>query len=143
MGEIAHLGEEGEDLVAACAAAGAELEPAFSDVIEHRHALGDLHGMVHLGERVEDPRADVDPLGGMGKVAGDDVVGRQVGVLVEEMVLGQPHVLEPGPIRSLHQLEVVHDHIVFGVGFVLAPRLGYEVLDEKPKFHDVHPPRWR
>ena len=80
--------EEPEDLVAARATAGAELEASFRDVIEHRDALGELGRMVHLWQRIEDARPDVDSFGGMRQVAGDDVVGRQMRILVEEMVLG-------------------------------------------------------
>ena len=54
------LGEEAEDLVAPGAAAGAELEAAVGEVVEHRHPLGDLGRVVDLGERVEDARAEVD-----------------------------------------------------------------------------------
>ena len=61
-----------------------------------------LGRVVHLGRRVEDARTDVNPLCGVGQVAGDGVVGRHVGVLVEEVVLGKPHVLEPRLVRRYH-----------------------------------------
>ena len=59
------LGEEAEDLVAARAAAGAELEAPVGEVVEHRDALGDLRRVVHLRQRVEDARAEVDALGAL------------------------------------------------------------------------------
>ena len=102
-------GRKPEDLVAARAAAGAELEAAVGEVVEHRDALGDLRRVVHLRERVEDARADVDALGGVREVAGDHVVGREVRVLVEEVVLGDPHVLEPGAVGGLDGRELVHE----------------------------------
>ena len=61
--EVLHLGQEAEDLVAARAAAGAELEAAAGEVVEHRDLLRHLRRVVHLGERVEDARAEVDALG--------------------------------------------------------------------------------
>ena len=59
------LGEEAEDLVAARAAPGAELEAPVGEVVEHRDLLGDLGRVVHLRQRVEDARAEVDALGGV------------------------------------------------------------------------------
>ena len=82
-------------LVGAGPAAGTELEPAVREVVEHRDALGHLRRVVHLRQRVEDARADVDALGGVRQLAGDDVVGRQVRVLGEEVVLGRPRVEAP------------------------------------------------
>ena len=46
--EVLHAGEEAEDLVAARAAAGAELEAAVGEVVEHGHPLGHLGRVVHL-----------------------------------------------------------------------------------------------
>ena len=60
-------------------------------------------GWFTCGQRVEDARADVDALGGVREVAGDHVVGRQVRVLVEEVVLGDPHVLEAGLVGGLRR----------------------------------------
>ena len=85
------------------ASAGAELEAAVRHVVEHGDALGDLCRVVHLRQRVEDARADVDALGGVREIAGEHVVGRQVGVLVEEVVLRQPYVLEAGFVGGLRE----------------------------------------
>ena len=74
--------------MAAGAAARAELETTLRDVIEHRHALGELGGMVHLRQRIEDARADVHAFGGVRQITGDDVIGREMRVLVEEVMLG-------------------------------------------------------
>ena len=73
----------------------------LGEVVEHGDPLGDLRRVVHLRQRVEDARADVDALGRVGEVAGDHVVGREVRVLVEEVVLGDPHVLEAGLVGGL------------------------------------------
>ena len=103
------------------AAAGAELEAALGEMVEHRDALGDLRGVVHLGEWVEDARADVDALGGLGEITGHHVVGRQVRVLVEEVVLGEPHVLEPGSVGRLHRRDLVHEGAMLGLDRIVAP----------------------
>ena len=50
-----------------------------------------------------------------GEVAEEHVVGREVRVLVEEVVLGDPDVLEAGLVGRLHDLEVVHEHVVLGL----------------------------
>ena len=88
----------------------------LGEVVEHGHPLGHLGRVVDLGQRVEDARAEVDALGGVGQVAEDHVVGRQVRVLVEEVVLGDPDVLEAGLVGRLGDLEVLHERVVLGVG---------------------------
>ena len=108
----------------------------LGEVVEHGDALGDLRRVVHLGERVEDARADVDALGRVREIAGDDVVGREVRVLVEEVVLGEPHVLEPGAIGGLDGGDLVHERPVLGLGEVFAsPERRVVSLDEQPKLH--------
>ena len=58
--------------------------------------------------------------GGLGEIPGHHVVGREVRVLVEEVVLGEPHVLEPGAIGRLDRGELVHERSVLGLGEVVA-----------------------
>jgi hypothetical protein len=121
--------------VAARAAAGAELEPALRDVVEHRGALGDLGRVVHLWQRVEDRGDDVDALGPAGDEAGEDVVGRAVRVLVQEVVLGEEHVLEAGLVGRLDRAQLLEDRVVLGIRVALTPEVGDVVLDEDPEFH--------
>ncbi len=121
--------------MAARAAAGAELEAAVGDVVEHGHPLGHLGRVVDRGQGVEDARAQVDPLGGVGQVAEDHVVGGEVGVLVEEVVLGDPDVLEAGLVGGQDEVEVLHDDVVLGVRFHVPPGRGNEILNEDPKLH--------
>ena len=129
-GQVLHAGEEAQDLVAARPPAGAELEAALGQVVEHGHPLGHLGRVVDLGQRVEDPRPQVDAIGGVGQVAEDHVVGRQVGVLVEEVVLGDPHVLEAGLVGRLDDLELVHEGVVLGFGILLPAKVGRVPLNE-------------
>jgi hypothetical protein len=65
-----------------------------------------LAGWLTWGKRVEDARAEVDALGGVGQVAEEGVVGREVGVLVEEVVLAGPDVLEARPCRRRRRSRV-------------------------------------
>ncbi len=73
------------------------------------------------------------------EVPEEHLVGRQVRVLVEEVVLGGPHVLEAGAIRGLDELELVHQRVVLGLGVDVASELRRVPLDEDPEFHHVPP----
>ena len=134
LGEVLHVRQESEDLVAARAPSGPELEAALGEVVQHGHALGHLRRMVHLWERVEDPCAEVDPLRRPGQIAQHDVVGREVRVLVEEVVLGDPRVLEAGPVGRLDELYLPHERRVLGPG---SPSGGARdvALNEEAEFH--------
>src|ERR1700730_7804440 len=72
----------------------------------------------------------MDALGGVRQVTQDDVAGRQVGVLVEEVVLRRPHILETGLVGGLDHFDVVHDRNVLGVGDRLTKRLVDGGLEE-------------
>src|SRR5579859_2883238 len=76
----------------------------------------------------------MDALGGVRQVTQDDVAGRQVGVLVEEVVLRRPHILETRLVGCLDHFDVVHDRNVLGVGNRLAKRLVDGGLDEDAEF---------
>ena len=105
-------------------------------MVEHRDALGDLGGMVHLRERVEDARPDVDALGRLREVAGHHVVGGEMRVLVEEVVLREPYVLESGAIGGFDCGDLVHERAVLGSGEVIAPPERRVVsLDEDSELH--------
>jgi hypothetical protein len=129
------IGEEAEDLVASRSATGAELEPVAREMVEHGHPLGHLGRMIDLGQGVEDARADVRTLGGVGQVAQDHVVGREVGVLLQEVVLTGPDILEPRLVGCLRQGDVFHERRVLGVG--ISRRLPFRnvSLDENSKLH--------
>ncbi len=99
--------EKTKDLVAARAAASAELHPPERQVVQHRHPLGQLGRVVDLGKGIEDARTEVDPLCRASEVAEHDVIGGQVGVLVEKVVLGRPDVFETGPVGGLRVLDVI------------------------------------
>ena len=88
------------------------------------------------------PEPEVDALRGMGQVAEDDVVGRQVRILVEKVVFGGPDVLEPGLVSRDDGLQILHDRVVLGHG-IYGPSAGGDViLDEEPELHGRPPDSW-
>ena len=80
-----------------------------SSTTEQRDPLRDTRGVVHRRRDVEDARAEVDPRRGGGEVAEEHLVGREVRVLGEEVVLGHPGVLEADTFGRLHDRDLVHD----------------------------------
>ena len=50
-----------------------------------------------------------------------------------------PHVLEAGGVGGLHQLELVHERVVLGLGVHVLAELRRVPLDEDPEFHHVPP----
>src|SRR5690606_30554253 len=88
-----------------------------------------------LGERVEDAGADVDVLRRVRQVAADDVVGRQVRVLVEEVMLRDPDVLEPDLVGDPHRFELIHEHLVLRFRITCSTELRVVALDEKSELH--------
>lgn len=137
---VRDAGQESEDLVAARAAAGAELEAALGEVVEHGDLLGHLDRVVHGGERVEDAGAEVDALGGVGEVGEEHLVRRQVRVLLQEVVLGGPGVLEAGLVGLDDVLGLLDQRLVLCLGVDLGPRLRHVSLHEEPEFQGVHRP---
>ncbi len=83
------------------------------------------------------PGPQVDPLGGVGQVAQHDIVGREVRVLVQEVVLGHPHVLEARLVGRLDHFELVHEGMVLGVRINVLPEFGDVSLNEKAEFHAI------
>ena len=61
-------------------------------------------------------------------------------VLVEEVVLRAPHVLEGVLVGRLGDLDVAHDALVLGVGVGVALELGDEQLGEDAELHGDLPP---
>jgi hypothetical protein len=104
-------------------------------VVEQGHVLGDAHRLVDRGGDVEDGRAQVDPLG-LGRAEGQEGLGPgHVGVLVQEVVLGAPHVLEGVGVGRLGDLHVAEDAPVLGVRVAVPLELGHEQLGEHSELH--------
>ena len=82
------------------------------------------------------PGADVDALRGLREVPAHHVVGRQVRVLVEEVMLGEPHVFEARPIGGLHCGQLVHEDEMLRFHRIAAPaELRVVSLNEKSELH--------
>lgn len=135
---IGHTRYEPEDLVRASTASAAELEAVLGEMVEHGDLLGDLHGVVDLGERVEDAGAEVDPVGGVCEVAEVDVVGGEVRVLLQEVVFGGPGVLEAGPVGLDDVLGLLHQRLVLGERVGLGA-LAHVSLYKEPEFQGGSP----
>ena len=86
---------------------GADLEPAAREDVEHGGALGDLDRVIELRHADDDAVADADLLGDHGAGGEEQLGGRAVGVLLEEVVLDGPHLVEAELVGQLHLLERV------------------------------------
>ena len=120
------------------AAAHAELEAPLRQVVEHRDALGDAGRMVDRRRDVEDPRAQVDARGRRREVTEEHLVGREVRVLGEEVVLGRPRVLEAGTVGGLHDRDLVEDPAVL----VAVELREHARAVEQSEFHAGERRRW-
>ena len=76
--------------------------------------------------------------------AGEDprhqhLVGRDVGVLLEEVVLGEPGVLPVVLVADLAQRDLAHQPVVLGVGVGRPQVLVHEAAEEQAEFHGSTP----
>ncbi len=126
--EAVHLGGGGP-------AAGAELEAVVGQVVEEGHVLGDAHRLVHRRGDVEDGRTEVHAGGDGRAVAEERLRPGHVGVLVEEVVLRAPHVLEGVAVGGHGDVDVAHDPLVLGVRVDRTLELGDEQLGEDAELH--------
>ena len=87
--------------------AGAELDAAAGDEVERRDALGDARRMVEVRRELHDAVAQPDALGALAG-GGQEHLGRaRVRVLLEEVVLDLPHVVDADAVGELDLLERV------------------------------------
>src|SRR5215213_3542288 len=75
----------------------------------------DARRVAHRRRDVDDARADVDALRDRERVRHPCLVGGEVRVLVEEVVLGHPDVLEVRAIGCLHDVELGPQHVLLGL----------------------------
>src|SRR3954454_5036633 len=112
--------------------ARAELEPPAGDQVERGGALRDPRRVVERGWQLHDPVAEPYALGPLRRGSEEDLRGARVRVLLEEVVLDLPDVVEASPVGQLHLLESVTQQLL--VGAVL-PRPRHLVLVEDPEAH--------
>ena len=94
--------------------AGAPVDAAVGDEVERGDALGDAGGMVVAGRRQHHAVADADAPGARG-AGGEEHLGRRgVGVLLEEVVLDLPDVVDAEPIGQLDLRQRVLEQAVLG-----------------------------
>jgi hypothetical protein len=65
--------------------------------------------------------ADVDPLRERAQIGDEDLAGREVRVLLDKVVLGEPGVLEAAAIGLLHQLHLPPHPVVLVLVVVWIP----------------------
>ena len=113
-------------------AAGAELEPAVGDDVERGGAFGDARRVIDLGQAERDALTDVDVLGHRGRGREEDLRRRRMAVLLEEMVLDLPDLVEAQFIGETDLLErLVIDAPFRGLG----PGTLDGMLVEDAEFH--------
>ena len=81
--------------------AGPEVHAAVGDQVERRHALRHPRRVVDGGRDLDDPVAEPDALGAGGRGGQEDLRRRGVRVLLEEVVLHLPDVVEAEPVGQL------------------------------------------
>ena len=79
----------------------------------------------------------MDTLGLPRQIGKERLRRREVRVLIEEVVLGNPHVLEARRVCFLRQRDVVHERDVLVIGVLRDARVGDVPLQEKTEFHLV------
>jgi len=128
----------------------AAFEPAFREHVDHRHLLGDAHGLAAVGDRIAQ---DQKPRGlGHSRERGEHQ--RRCGIDASRgLVVLIEHDLEPLVLRDepLVDVAVVERRallrIVEAIGerhpdrfiFVVGREIGIGVLAEMPGFHDLAP----
>src|SRR5262249_28752986 len=95
--------------------AGAELDAPARDEVERRDALGRARGMVVERRRLQDAVAEADVLRALARGREEDLRRRGVAVLLEEVVLDRPDVLDAQPVGELDLGERVLEELVLGV----------------------------
>ena len=104
----------------------------FETQVERRDPLRDPRRVVERRRCLHDAVAEADALGAL-RDRGEEHLGRAgVAVLLEEVVLDLPHVVDAEPVGELALLERVLDQRVLGV---FLPRARELVLVEDPELH--------
>ena len=96
--------------------AGAEVDAAARDEVERRDALGHPRRMVERRRHLHDAVAEPDARGPLRDRRQEDLGRARVAVLLEEVVLDLPDVVDPEPVGERALLERLLEHAVLGVG---------------------------
>ena len=106
---------EAGELRLAAALAAAELDPTAGDEIEHADPLGGARRMVELRRGQDDAVAEAHVLRALAAGREEHLGRRRVAVLLEEVVLDFPHVLDAERVGQLDLIERVLDQVVLAV----------------------------
>ena len=87
------------------ALAGAELDASVREDVEGRDPLRHPSRMVDRRKGVDDAVSEADPLGALRRGGEEQLRGARVRVLLEEVVLDDPHAVDPDPVGELDLLE--------------------------------------
>ncbi len=110
----------------------AEVDPAVRDQVQHRDALRDPGRMVEQRRGLDDAVPEPHPFGALRHRREEDLGRARVRVLLEEVVLDLPAVLDAEPVGELALLEGVAEQLVLGLG---TPRPRQLVLVEDAELH--------
>ena len=113
-----------------CALADAELDASVAEEVERRHTLGHASRMV--GRELDDTVAEPDVLRALARCSQEHLGGRGVRVLLEEVVLDLPGVIEAETVCELDLLERLVKELVLAI---LVPRPRELVLVEDAELH--------
>ena len=100
--------------------------------VEGGDALGDAGRRVEVEWQLDDAVAESDVLGDLAARSEEDLGGTAVRVLLEEVVLDLPHVVDAEGVGELDLLQRVLDQLLLAA---LLPRAGVLVLVEDPELH--------
>ena len=112
--------------------AGAEVDAAVREQIEGRETLGHPGRMVEGRRHLDDAVPEANALGALRDRGEEHLRRARVAVLLEEVVLDLPDVVDPEPVGERALLERLLEHAVLGVGVPGAREL---VLVEDPELH--------
>src|SRR5207302_1952299 len=113
--------------------AGADLDAAAREDVEHRRPLRDFDRMVELRHAHDDAEPDPDPLRHHRARRQEQLRRGTVGVFLQEVVLDRPHLIESELVGELHLLERV---VVDGPLRLTGPRTRHGELVEESEFHE-------
>ena len=90
-----------------CRLAGAPLDTAVRDQIERGNALGDPRRMIVVGRHQGDAVAETNALRTLRAGRKEHLGGRGVRILLQEVVLDLPEIVDADPVGELNLLECV------------------------------------
>ena len=112
--------------------AAAELDTPAADEVEHADPFGGARRMVELRRGQDDAVTEAHVLGALTACRQEHLGRRRVAVLLEEVVLDLPHVLDAERVGELDLIEGVLDELTLRA---VVPRPPDLVLVEDPELH--------